>query len=169
MTAAGYSGARPSAEMGPPKKVGPARRAGSDTYLIPGPPAGQGSLRFLGKGRKPLHPDSLLDWRARASIALTGGTPHTGRVAVVVRAYFTRPKTHLRADGTIRMPAWSKWPTLDLDKVQRACGDALQAAGIVNNDSQIARWTASKGWGNTTVPEGVVLTITDLDPQEVLP
>lgn len=139
------------------------------TWTIPGPPAGQGSLRFLGKGRKPLHPASLLDWRERAAIALRGGPTYTGRVAVTLRAYFARPKTHLRANGLPRAGAWDRWPTLDLDKCARACGDALEAAGIVSNDSQIVKWTASKGWGCPTVPEGVVLTVTEVDPQEVLP
>ena len=35
---------------------------------------------------------------------------------------------------------------LDLDKLQRCVGDALERSGVLKNDARIVRWRAEKHW-----------------------
>ena len=68
-----------------------------------------------------------------------------GPVALSCTFHMPRPKSHLRADGTLRpnAPAWHD-KRGDLDKLLRAVGDALTASGAIRDDAQIATIAASK-------------------------
>lgn len=78
---------------------------------------------------------------------------HKGPVSVNIEAYIARPKSHYgtgRNKNTLKPNAPTYPNTPDLDKIQRAVGDALQAAGVINDDSQIRRWEAGKYYGRLT-------------------
>ena len=78
---------------------------------------------------------------------------------VAISAVFQMPK-----------PKTTKYPdypggTPDLDKLQRAVGDALTASGIVEDDARIVRWHTDETWagglGSLSAEPGLWLEVTD--------
>lgn len=63
--------------------------------------------------------------------------PYEGPVKVQLRVFIARP-----ARGEYANPVGPNHG--DTDKFQRAVGDALEAGGVIKNDSQIIRWDAAK-------------------------
>lgn len=127
-------------------------------FTVNGRPQPQGSKV---KGRwGGVHEDNpaLEPWRdsvvvaARAAMAATNGTsyPLSGAVTVCVDFYFGRPRSHYgtgRNSDAIRAGApKSHQQKPDLDKLQRALGDALVMAGLLRDDCQIVGWQAAKWW-----------------------
>lgn len=47
----------------------------------------------------------------------------------------------------------------DADKLCRGVGDALEAAGVIRNDSRIVHWDASKHYADEHQGTGVHITI----------
>jgi Holliday junction resolvase RusA-like endonuclease len=47
----------------------------------------------------------------------------------------------------------------DTDKLQRLVGDALEQAGVVDDDSQISNWLATKVWVERGGESGTALTV----------
>lgn len=107
----------------------------------------QGSARaFLPKGAK--HPvvtsanPNLKDWRtqmsleASAALAKTGGRQILGAVRVRARFVLPRPKSTPK-----RVVYHTVKP--DLDKLQRAVGDAL-AGVVIEDDKKIVQWKTEK-------------------------
>lgn len=128
-------------------------------WVIPGPPATQGSMTSYGRGRM-AHPPKLVAWRALAIATINADQAvFDGPVHVTLRATYRRPASHLRADGTARPAHAGKVPRGDLDKVCRAAGDALEAAGVIDDDNLIVRWTATKQWASSGQPECVVIQV----------
>lgn len=127
---------------------------------VPGVPAPQGSLRSLGTGRPSVHSNAatLLPWRAAViahvrQVMQTGGEwPVEGPVQAEATFFLPRPKS---------APAWRIWPDKkpDLDKLQRAAGDALEQAGALRSDAQIVLWKSSKQYG----PPGMDLRLRTLE------
>lgn len=117
------------------------------TRFVAGLPATQGSKDYKGKRRNgsailvESSAVKLGPWRAAVVAAFApGGVPlarfeHGVSVALVV--FVPRPKT-----------VTDPWPlsqrTGDVDKYQRAVGDALTAAGVIVDDARILNWDASK-------------------------
>ena len=68
-----------------------------------------------------------------------------------------RPKSHLRADGTLarHAPAYKTGPP-DVDKLARAALDALTSAGVWDDDSQVIELRALKRYGSYSGLEIVV-------------
>src|SRR5699024_5851042 len=104
----------------------------------------QGSLRHVGKGRM-IHDPKMLDWRDRMQDVLTQwqGTyfgewePINEPVEVSAVFWLKRPQK----------PTQDRAATsLDLDKLQRCAGDALEKSGVLKNDARIVRWRAEKHW-----------------------
>ena len=126
-----------------------------------GRPAAQGSKRYLGNGRFVEASKYLKPWRETLSTAIWAAQEtyktQNGDYArftdpVIVEAVFlmAKPKSVARL-----------WPGIspDLDKLQRALGDALETdTGLLESDSLIVAWKASKIY---TYPEhsGVVCSI----------
>lgn len=117
------------------------------TVTVPGVPAPQGSMKSYGAGRPMVHSnaDVLLPWRAavvaevRQQMDRGGDWPLTGPVALSVTFYLPRPKS----------AAKRPWPHVkpDVDKLARACGDALTASGAIGDDAQIVTLSATKLYG----------------------
>lgn len=112
---------------------------------IPGDPKAQGSMKHVGKGRL-IHEPEMVKWRDHiiATCRQWVGTyfgmwePIDAPVDVAVKFYLQRPaKPGLERAAT----------GLDLDKLQRCVGDALEKSGVLKNDARIVRWTnPEKDW-----------------------
>lgn len=118
-----------------------------------GTPASQGSKNSYRKNQ--VESDKQLPaWRAtiKAAAKLAAGPdwePIDDPVKVAGEIRIRKPRTTKFQD----YPAGPK----DLDKMQRAIGDALESAGILTNDARIVHWDIRKVWA-TDMP-GLDITI----------
>lgn len=126
------------------------------TCTIPGQPEQQGSKRNVGRHMIEANP-RLAPWRADAITYLQRAMTEqmvvqfTGPVLVSAVFVYARPRSHYgtgRNENRLKSsaPYW-KSTAADLDKLQRALGDALTQAGVLRDDALIARWEAGKVWG----------------------
>lgn len=106
---------------------------------------------------------SFAAWRnamTEAAVRARGtNAPISGPVGVDVTFRFAMPASRSKADR-VHGIAW-KGVAPDLDKLQRALADALEASKLIGSDAQIAQWHAQKieifdGW------EGIQITIREL-------
>ena len=123
---------------------------------IPGTPQQQGSKR-LTNGHMIETNRQLAPWRADAiqiikqeMVRQGSNWPLTEAVHVSAFFRFVRPKSHYgtgRNSGNLKRSA-PYWRTSlpDLDKLQRALGDALTQAGAIRDDALIVSWVAAKEW-----------------------
>jgi hypothetical protein len=84
-------------------------------------------------------------------------------VALVITYSLLRPASHYgtgRNAGIVK-PSAPQYPTArgtkDMDKLERAIFDALQAGGVVHDDAQIVDCTHRKRYAGTEYPHGDVL------------
>ena len=129
------------------------------SFFVPGKAITEGSTRYVGmRGGKPIithdNPE-LLAWRQKVAdvavlYARQAGWSLPLDEPVVVRVAFTLKR--------LKKPQWSEAATVpDLDKLQRAIGDALGAEGsVLREDSRIYEWHAVKQYGDKP---GVQVTI----------
>ena len=112
--------------------------------FVEGAPKAQGSLRHVGNGRL-IHGKGMVVWRNHVQFMLEqwtgtwfgGWVPLDEPVEVHAKFYLPRPKK----------PRLEHAATgLDLDKLQRCVGDALERSGVLKNDARIIRWRAEKHW-----------------------
>lgn len=120
------------------------------TLEVLGEPIGQGNIRHLGAGRPAVHQNAktLKPWRGRVQDAAEeqiAATIHKGRFPI------TTEPVAIDATFTVRKPVAAPkrrqtWPVTrpDVDHLFRAIGDALTAAGVWRDDSQIVELTARK-------------------------
>jgi crossover junction endodeoxyribonuclease RusA len=110
-----------------------------ETFVIYGVPVPQGSMRHVGKGVIVSKTPKLKEWRARVAevIRNQAGEPnHLSPAIVSVQFYMPKPKTLNRLLPTVPP---------DLDKLQRAIGDAISIdVQYLHDDSQIVEWHAQK-------------------------
>lgn len=116
-------------------------------FIAHGQAEPQGSARaFIPKGwKRPVITSdnpNVKDWRAVIALEAggamrrTGWVPTTGPVRILARFVLRRPKTlPKRVTAHITKP--------DLDKLQRALGDALSGV-IYRDDSQVTQWKVEK-------------------------
>ena len=112
--------------------------------FVPGTPKAQGSMRHVGNGRL-IHGKGMIAWRNHMQFMLEqwtgtwfgGWVPLDEPVEVHAKFYLQRPKKP-RLDHAAT--------GLDLDKLQRCVGDALEKSGVLKNDARIIRWRAEKHW-----------------------
>lgn len=122
-------------------------------FMVRGTPATQGSKRaFVTRGAAPRavlvdnNAQKLRPWRDAvryaAETAMAGRPPIDGPVSVRIVFALARPKSHPKTRRT--------WPTGvrsgDLDKLIRACFDALTDAGIWGDDAQAVHVEAFKDY-----------------------
>lgn len=127
---------------------------------IKGRPAPQGSKSHKGNGRMVESSRLLPAWRRAVKKASADAREQHGTIDRAVRVDVTvvlpRPKRS-KFDGPAGAP--------DLDKLQRAIGDGLEAGGLISNDSRIVEWASRKVWAETVGgPTGAVVTVTLAEP-----
>jgi crossover junction endodeoxyribonuclease RusA len=137
----------------------------SFTFHVDGTPVTQGSMIATGRGRGVRHTNhaALTAWRTRIAIAAVNAvraagvkTPIDQPVTVEAVFHLDRPKR-----PRFNIPATKP----DLDKLQRAVGDALcpknKAMRVLAEDSRIIEWRSVKRYTNplSRMP-GVTVTIT---------
>jgi Holliday junction resolvase RusA-like endonuclease len=129
-------------------------------FTVQGVPVPQGSKTPWGSEDNP-HTKPWRETVARAAAEHMDGGPFLGPVHVGAVFSFPRPKSHYRtgkyADWLKEAAPHYHTSTPDLDKLQRAIGDALTGP-IVRNDSQIASWDVSKVYGLT--PSAFIRVVT---------
>ena len=108
-------------------------------FFVAGKPAGQGSKTYYGKGRMAESSKKLKPWRdevIRVARLHAADKPLDWPVRVSVTFWILRPNK----------PKFRDYPAtpFDLDKLQRAVGDALQQSGLLKDDSRIVTWNAKK-------------------------
>jgi Holliday junction resolvase RusA-like endonuclease len=114
-------------------------------FVVVGNPEPQGSTKaFVVKGRavttsantrlKPWRTEVTLAARA-AMLGAAGPFPLVGAVTVHAAFAVRRPKSVRRRYPIVKP---------DLDKLQRAIGDALVDAGLIKDDCQIVGWNPTK-------------------------
>lgn len=114
-------------------------------FNVPGAPVPQGSKNLSRSGHMYEANKKLQPWRNK--IVQVARLAHKGApidAPVEVTAYFCVPKPKKPKFGLPATPA-------DLDKYQRALGDALTQAGVIKDDARIVHWDAWKvfhpnGW-----------------------
>lgn len=131
------------------------------TFRVDGTPAPQGSktrTRFgMRESSKRVKPWRDLVTKAAAITAdqesLLG--PLTPPYALEVWFYITKPLTTRAAHPVA--------PTVgDLDKLIRACGDAITQAGLIEDDRHIICITAEKAWAGEDGP-GAVIRVSEVN------
>lgn len=130
-------------------------------FNVAGHPAAQGSKRHVGGGRLVEMDKKLPVWRADVITAAKqaagpGFEPMDGHLEAELTVYLPRPKTTQFGSRPAGPP--------DLDKLQRAVGDALKLAKVITDDSRIVRWTAEKEWA--TGEPGATVTVIKLQEEE---
>ena len=115
-----------------------------DLY-VEGEPRAQGSMKHVGNGRM-VHDPKMVKWRNRVAECLKTASriqigpfePIDEPVEVAVHFWLPRPKK----------PRLEHAATgVDLDKLQRCIGDALEQSGVLRNDARIVKWlNPEKDW-----------------------
>lgn len=112
------------------------------TFTAYGIPRPQGSKRRVGSGRYIEDSKHLPQWRKTVAIAamVAHGNlpPHSVGCEGRLTFYFPLPKTHPERAGRPYLH------TPDLDKLNRAVGDALTEAHVITDDKIIYRWNNAK-------------------------
>lgn len=120
-------------------------------FRVDGVPRSQGSMKTLRHritGRTlAIHDRSLVAWRDRVAYAARNAwnrPPHDGGAALKVTFYLPRPKSARKRTFPNRQP--------DLDKLLRACFDALELGGVLTNDARIVETMARKQYADHVDP-----------------
>ena len=134
-------------------------------FIVEGVPQAQGSMKSFGRGRVVHSNPKLTAWRTKVlakavSEARTQKWNPRPDTPLKITAYFylARPK-HTKYGA---YPAG----TPDLDKLQRAIGDALSpkyGMKSIADDARIVKWDARKYWVNTGGKPGVYIEIETLE------
>ena len=120
-------------------------------FTVPGTPVPQGSPKIGRRGPKAvllLDSAKLAVWRERVTFEARSAARRSG-LPKIKGCYFDEPMV-VHARFYFAAPKRQRWPGIhatkpDLDKLQRAIGDALEDAKIVSNDSRICAWPAVPG------------------------
>lgn len=129
---------------------------------IHGHPATQGSKKAFIRGKKIVLVEmdpKLPEWRdavTKAAKAAAGPRWEAwdGAVSVSGTIQLQRPKTSKFGNQPAGPP--------DLDKLQRAIGDALTKSKVITDDARITHWDIRKIWADDK--PGATLTIEELAP-----
>ena len=135
------------------------------TCTIPGTPQQQGSKRNVGKVSIEAN-KNLAPWRADAIYALRWAMEKqqveqfTGAVVVFATFTYKRPSSHYGSGknaSVLKATApYFKCTAPDLDKLQRALGDALTQSAVIRDDCLIVKWSPLKVWGEIPGTEVIV-------------
>lgn len=142
----------------------------SFSFFVPGEPITEGSTRAFASGQRVVvthdRGRELDAWRIKVAKAAqeaareAGWEPrHDGPVVVTATFLLPRPKS---APKTRIRPHVKP----DLDKLQRAVGDALspyKRPGVLRDDSRIVEWHSSKQYACVPTMVGAIITISTVD------
>jgi crossover junction endodeoxyribonuclease RusA len=122
-----------------------------------GNPAAQGSKKHVGNGRMVEMSKKLPGWRQEVQFAarLAAGPawlPINAAVSITGEIRLRKPNTTKYPDAPAGAP--------DLDKLQRAIGDALTLSRVITDDARITHWNIRKVWAEN-VP-GMDITIQEI-------
>jgi len=122
-----------------------------------GSPAAQGSKKHVGNGRMVEMSKKLPGWRAdvEAAARLAAGPawlPINAAVSVTGEIRLLKPRTTKYPDAPAGAP--------DLDKLQRAIGDALTLSCVITDDARITHWNIRKVWAENL--PGMDITIQEI-------
>ncbi|OFT67717.1 RusA family crossover junction endodeoxyribonuclease [Corynebacterium sp. HMSC05D03] len=123
------------------------------TFRVLGEPAPKGSKRHVGGGRMIESSKKLPAWMravTQEAAKYRPSEPVDAPVSVFMDFYLPSPKRP-RYDVPAVKP--------DVDKLARAVLDALEAAGVITNDSRVTKLRATKHYANTATPPGADITI----------
>lgn len=132
---------------------------------VPGQPQGKGRARFARQGRfvRAYTPEKTVAYEGLIALAgqqvMSGRDRLSGPVELQISAVFQMPKSWSKKRRSAALIA-TEWHTgkPDGDNIMKAVGDGLN--GIVwNDDSQIARCSLSKTYGETP---GLLVTVSSL-------
>ena len=141
------------------------------TFHIPGPPVGKARPRVTRAG-KAYTPPKTRQWEqaaaTRCALLWRPGDPLQCPVSVQVLALHPRPRARpqqvtpeqWQAGQRIHRPC-----TPDLDNVIKACCDALQLAGVLEDDRQVVHLQAWSAWCAAGEKSCVEITISTTPPQ----
>ncbi|MGV9181826.1 RusA family crossover junction endodeoxyribonuclease [Arcanobacterium canis] len=140
------------------------------SFEVAGDPKTQGSMTHVGGGRM-IHNPELVVWRNRVQAAAVRAALARG-----IRIPIDDP-VHVEAHFRLEKPGRPGKPLgatgLDLDKLQRAIGDALspdakvRQGKVLSNDNRIVSWQASKHWAKPG-DEGVSVSVVIIEPGDVV-
>lgn len=123
-------------------------------FWVQGTPAPKGSKRHVGGGRMIESSKKLPAWMQAVKLQAAKNrrrSPIDGPAAVRMDFYLPRPKRP-RYEAPAVKP--------DCDKLARSILDALEAAGILKNDSRVTHLEATKHYADNHNPAGAHITIT---------
>jgi len=128
---------------------------------VTGEPAPQGSKRHVGGGRMVEASDMLPDWRTAVALQVRTEMHRVGMVgAVMHQPVVVALSFRLRRPHSLPRKVVHHARKPDLDKLARSTLDALTISGLLHDDGQVCRLTASKRYakpGEATGAEVVVL------------
>lgn len=136
-------------------------------------PAAQGSKRALGPGRMVEQSWKVDPWRkfvaAKVHAARAGVPPFSLQPLVAdFTFYLPRPKSHYRANGTLREGA-PQYPlaTPDVDKLARAVMDAVTDSSAWDDDARVVDLVSRKRYAVDDDSVGVVIRLTVKEDDDV--
>lgn len=129
------------------------------TFFVEGKAIAQGSKKSYGNGIMVETNDKALKrWRkaiVEKAAPLRGDNDLIdGPVSVALTVYLEKPRT----TKFRRYPAGPP----DLDKLQRAVGDALTTSQLIKDDARIVHWEPWKRWADDETPPGALIQVTEL-------
>lgn len=130
------------------------------SFVVPGEPVGQGSMKHIGGGRIIASNDKKLrPWRKAATQAIIDKL-----AADNIEIFFDGP-TKLEVHFCIERPKTVKreYPTTpyDADKLVRSISDSCTDSGVISDDSIFVDIVASKRYGDGC-PWGAHVTISEI-------
>lgn len=142
------------------------------TVFADGVPVPQGSMISNGPGRGMRHSNAskLKPWRYQVVSLLARHVPpgwdSSAPITVTATFRLPRPQGHYgtgRNANQLKASAPEFHVTKpDLDKLQRAIGDAIEASGLVRGDQQITSWNVAKRYCVDRETPGVLITLLSL-------
>jgi crossover junction endodeoxyribonuclease RusA len=149
-------------------------------FTVNGTPGAQGSKRHVGNGVMVESSKKVKPWRSDVKAAAEHATgavahfdpwrPYNEPVHVTLEFRFPRPKAHYRTGRNAHLLK-DDAPTFvtsracgDADKLARSTLDALVAAGVLADDSYVARLVVEKTYCGDGELRGATVMVRPLEP-----
>lgn len=143
------------------------------TIKVAGSPKGQPRVRaFVRGGRAAVYdPGTAEGWKGSIAAACKEleGLSLTGPLVLSLTFYMPRPKSHFRANGTIKATAPPMLHTNkpDADNLAKAVMDCFSAIRVWIDDDQVCELTVRKWWERPSDAPGCKIMIFTLTEEEI--